>query len=162
MKRLFAAALFLALSPAAHAAGAAPPPDQVVRDIYVADQPSIKGTGLGVLDDKKASARFLSAGLLRKIADDENAAAKRHEPPNLDGDPFADAQEATVNDLKISLLSNDGAKASVLADFDRGEGKREKATYSMILERGLWRVDDIAYDLQGEPARTLRGELSGK
>jgi hypothetical protein len=50
----------------------------------------------------------------------------------------------------------------VLADFDRGEGKREKVTYSMTLERGLWRVDDIAYDLPGEPPRTLRGELTEK
>jgi hypothetical protein len=40
--------------------------------------------------------------------------------------------------------------------------KREKAAYMMALERGLWRVDDIAYDLPGEPARTLRGEPSGK
>ena len=114
------------------------------------------------MGNKAARARFFSAGLLRLILKDENRAAKQNQPPNLDGDPFADAQEATVDDLKISLISVNGPKASVLADFDRGGGKREKATYSMALERGLWRVDDIAYDLPGEPARTLRGELSGK
>jgi hypothetical protein len=161
MKRLSALALALAFGARAYA-GDAPPPDQVVRDIYKADQPSIKGTGLGVMDDKKAMARFFSADLLRKLDADETAAAKRHEPPTIDGDLFADAQEATVDDLKISLVSNDGAKARVLADFDRGGGEREKITYSMILEKGLWRVDDIAYARPSEPANTLRGLLKGK
>jgi hypothetical protein len=111
------------------------------------------------MGDKAERARFFSAGLLRKIAADEAAAKKRGEPPNLDGDPFVDAQEATVNDLKISIVSVAGAKASVLADFDRGAGEREKITYSLVLEKGQWRVDDIAYARASEPARTLRGLL---
>ncbi len=151
----------LAFASAASASETATP-DSVVRDIYVADAPSIKGTGQGIMGDKAARARFFSAGLLRLIVADEKAAAKRNEAPNLDGDPFADAQDPTVDDLKISLLSADGAKASVLADFDRGGGQREKATYSLVLERGKWRVDDIAYAPPGEPPRTLRGQLSGK
>jgi Protein of unknown function (DUF3828) len=160
MKRLSVLAVLLTLATAAHADPASP--DSVVRAIYVADAPSIKGTGEGVMGDKAARAKFFTAGLLRMIVADENRSAKRNQPPNLDGDPFADAQEATVNDLKISVISVTGPKASVLADFDRGEGKREKVTYSMALERGAWRIDDIAYDLPGEPARTLRGELNEK
>lgn len=160
MKSLFFAVVAVAFASAAQAGPAAP--DVVVRDIYVADAPSIKGTGEGVMGDKAARAKFFSAALLRMIVADENLSAKRNQPPNLDGDPFADAQEATVNDLKISVISIAGPKASVLADFDRGEGKREKVTYSMVLERGAWRVEDIAYDLPGEPARTLRGELNEK
>ena len=160
MRRLFVLAVALALATAAYAEPATP--DSVVRAVYVADAPSIKGTGQGVMGDKAARAKFFSAALLRMIVADEKRSAKRNQPPNLDGDPFADAQEATVDDLKISVVSADTAKASVLADFDRGGGKREKVTYSMVLERGLWRVDDIAYDLPGEPARTLRRELSEK
>jgi hypothetical protein len=98
----------------------------------------------------------------RKIRADEAAADQRKEPPTLEGDPFADAQEATVDDLKISVVSIDGAKASVLADFDRGGGEREKLTYSLILEKGLWRVHDIACARANEPASTLRGLFSGK
>jgi hypothetical protein len=78
------------------------------------------------------------------------------------GRSFRDAQEATVDDLKISVVSIDGAKASVLADFDRGGGEREKLTYSLILEKGLWRVHDIACARANEPASTLRGLFSGK
>jgi hypothetical protein len=159
MKRLSVLALLLAASSAALAEEA---PDAVVRAIYAADAPSIKGTGEGVMGNKAARAQFLSAALRHLIAADEKAAAKRNEPPNLDGDPFADQQDVTVKDLKISLVSTAGPKASVLADFDRGEGKREQITYSMVLERSKWRVDDIAYALPGEPPRTLRGELSGK
>jgi hypothetical protein len=160
MKSLVVAAIAFVFASTAHAAPATP--DSVVRDLYVADAPFIKGTGEGIMGDKAAKAKYFSAALLRMIAADEKRSAKRNEPPNLDGDPFVDAQEATVNDLKILLISTAGGKASVLADFDRGEGKREKVTYSMVFERGLWRVDDIAYDLPGEPARTLRGELSEK
>jgi hypothetical protein len=160
MKRACMIALALALATGARAGPA--PPDAVVRAIYAADAPFIKGTGEGIMGDKKAKATFFSAALLRMIVADEKRSAKLNQPPNLDGDPFVDAQEATVSDLKISLVSADQTKASVLADFDRGEGKREKVTYSMTLERGLWRVDDIAYDLPGEPPRTLRGELTEK
>src|ERR1700761_430320 len=160
MKRLYFLAVALTFATTAHAYPAAP--DAVIHDIYVADAPFIKGTGEGIMGDKAAKTKFFSAALLRMIAADQKRSAKRNEPPNLDGDPFVDAQEATVKDLKISLVSADSGKASVLADFDRGEGKRTKATYSMVLERGAWRVDAIAYDLPGEPARTLRGELNEK
>ena len=160
MKRLLSLAATLVLATAAHAEPATP--DSAVRDIYAADAPFIKGTGEGIMGDKAAKAKFFSASLLRMIVADEKRSAKRNEPPKLDGDPFVDAQEATVDDLKISLVSSDKTKASVLADFDRGGGKREKVTFSMALEHGLWRVDDIAYDLPGEPARTLRGELNEK
>jgi len=160
MKPLSVLLLTLAIASAAYAAGETP--DAIVKAIYVADVPSIKGTGLGIMGDKAARARFFSAGLLRAIAADEKAAAKRNEPPNLDGDPFADAQDPIVIDLKISLVSTADARASVLADFDRGGNKREQVTYSMVMERGQWRVDDIAYALPGEPVRTLRGELSEK
>jgi hypothetical protein len=152
MKPLSVLLLTLAIASAAHAAEETP--DAIVKAIYVADAPSIKGTGLGIMGDKAARARFFSAGLLRAIAADEKAAAKRNEPPNLDGDPFADAQDPIV-------IAAD-ARASVLADFDRGGNKREQVTYSMVMERGQWRVDDIAYALPGEPVRTLRGELSEK
>jgi hypothetical protein len=162
MKRLSVFLLLLAFVPVAHAGAANETPEAVVRAIYVADAPSIKGTGLGIMGDQAARVRFFSATLLHMIAADAKAAAKRNEVPNLDGDPFADAQDPTVNDLKISVVSTAAAKASVLADFDRGDNKREQVTYSMIFERGKWRVDDIAYALPGEPARTLRGELSGK
>src|ERR1700743_1129266 len=118
--RSVAVILALAIAPAAYAAGPAETPDAVVRAIYAADAPSIKGTGLGVMDDKAAEARFFTAALLRAITADAKAAPKRPEPGNLEGDPFADAQDPTVSDLKISLESADSAHASVTADFDRG------------------------------------------
>src|ERR1700722_4097948 len=158
MNRLSLLALALASASAAFA-GETATPEGLVRDIYAAEAPFIKGTGEGIMGDKAERARFFSAGLLRKIVADEAAAKKRDEAPKLEGDPFVDAQEATVNDLKISVVSAEGSKASVLADFDRGAGEREQLTYSLILEKGQWRVDDIAYARANEPASTLRGLL---
>jgi hypothetical protein len=162
MNRQLLAALLLALSFAAPAVGAAEPPDAFVREIYAADASSINGTGAGVMGDKTARARFFSASLLHAIEADETAAAKRNEPPTIEGDPFTDAQESTLDDLKISLISLAGTKASVLASFGRIDGTREQLTYALVLEKGHWRVDDIAYARADEPARTLRGLLAGK
>jgi Protein of unknown function (DUF3828) len=156
------AAVFFLLAFAVCAANALEPPDALVREIYAADASSIDGTGTGVMGDKAARARFLSAGLLRALEADEAAATKRNQPPTIEGDPFTDAQESSLDDLRISIVSVAGPKASVLAQFSRIDGTRERLTYSLILEKGHWRVDDIAYARADEPLRTLRGLLGAK
>jgi Protein of unknown function (DUF3828) len=155
-------AVSLALCLAPCATFAVEPPDAVIREIYAADASSINGTGAGVIGDKAARARFFSSSLLRAVEANEAGAAKRNEPPAIDGDPFTDAQESSLDDLRISIVSVAGAKAGVTAGFGRLDGTREQLTYSLILEKGHWRVDDIAYARADQPPRTLRGMLGGK
>ena len=154
--------VLLALALAPSAALAVEPPDAVVREIYAADASSISGAGAGVMGDAAARTRFLSASLLHAIDADEAAAAKRKEPPTIEGDPFTDAQESSLEDLRNSVASVAAAKANVLAQFGRIDGTREQLTYSLVLEKGHWRVDDIAYARADQPPRTLRGLLGGK
>jgi hypothetical protein len=81
---------------------------------------------------------------------------------SIDADPFTDMQDNPSLkdlDLKISVLSASAAIASVLADFDRDAGKREQLTYSLVIERGQWRVDDIRYSRPDGSTDTLRGLL---
>jgi hypothetical protein len=107
----------------------------------------------------RATARFFSRAVLRVLG-----AAQKHAPgsPIIDGDPFTDMRDsAGFKDLKISVLSASAAIASVLADFDRGDGDhgagtREQLTYSLVMERGQWRVDDIAYSRAHGSTNTLR------
>ena len=160
MRRLVILATLLA--PIAPAATALEAPDAVVRELYAADAPSIKGTGQGVMGKGAARPRFLSRALLQAFDADERAAAARKEPPTIEGDPFTDSQESGLKDLKISLLSASADKASVLADFDRGDGAREQLTYALVLEKSRWRVDDIAYARADGSKDQLRGLLHGK
>jgi len=162
MSRATVLAVLLAVALGIGDGSAAEPPDAVVREIYAADASSINGTGTGVMGDPAARARFFSASLLHAIDADEAAAAKRNEPPTIEGDPFTDAQESRLDDLRISILSAGAAKANVLAQFGRIDGTREQLTFSLILEKGHWRVDDIAYARADTPPRTLRGLLAGK
>ena len=113
------------------------------------------------MGDKRALERFLSRSLLRAIDADETAAAKRKEPPTIEGDPFIDQQEADIKDVKISTLSVSADKASVRADITHGDGAQEAITYTLLLERGLWRIDDIDY-VRADGEETLRRELGGK
>jgi hypothetical protein len=65
----------------------------------------------------------------------------------------------------VSLISVTAGKAKVLANFDRGDGTkgRENVTYSMVLEGGMWRIDDIAYKRpDGTAEDTIRKDLGLK
>ena len=164
-RKLILAALLVA-APLAGAQAAGPPgpgaPDEAIRALYAADAPFINNTGQGVTGSKKLMARFLSKALDKLLDDDAKAADKRGEPPTIEGDPFVDSQEGGSKDFKISVLSASADKAQVLANFDKDGVSREDVTYSLILERGQWRIDDIAYKRADGSAETIREILKGK
>jgi len=137
-------------------------PDEAIRALYAADAPFLNNTGQGVTGSKTLMARFLSKALNKLLDDDAKAADKRGEPPTIEGDPFVDSQEGGSKDFKISVLSVNGDKAQVLANFDKDGASREDVTYSMIVERGQWRIDDIAYKRADGSAETIRQILKGK
>jgi len=165
MFRTLTVALLLVAVPAVAVAAAKPAatltPDETIRSLYAADKPFIDNTGQGVTGSKKLMARFLSKSLNKLLDADEKAAAKRGEPPTIEGDPFVDSQEGGSKDFKISVLSADAAKAQVLANFDKDGASREDVTFSMILEGGQWRIDDIAYKRADGSTDTIRGDLKG-
>lgn len=137
-------------------------PDEAIRALYAADAPFLNNTGQGVTGSKALMARFLSKALNKLIDDDAKAADKRGEPPTIEGDPFVDSQEGGSKDFKISVLSASADKAQVLANFDKDGASREDVTFSLILERGQWRIDDIAYKRADGSAETIREILKGK
>jgi Protein of unknown function (DUF3828) len=158
----FAASVSLLSTAVAYAGEPAEAPVATIEALYAADAPFIKETGLGIMNDKKSLARFLSKDLNRQMAADIKRANKKGVPPNIDGDPFVDSQEGGAKDFKIKLLSSSADKASVEADFDRGAGDRVVATFSMILEQNAWRIDDISYQRSDGSKNTLRNELKGR
>jgi hypothetical protein len=136
----------------AFAAAVPQSPVDTIKALYAADAPFYKNTGEGVMGDEKARARFFSKALLAALRKDEADADKRGEPPTIEGDPFTDSQEPGTKDFKYTQVSTTANKAVVRANFDRGDGSgREDVTYSLILEGGQWRVDDIAYKRLSDP-----------
>jgi uncharacterized protein DUF3828 len=147
-----------------------PDPVETIRALYAADAPFINNTGPGVMGSGKLLARFLSADLNRAITADAKAAAKRKDTPTIDGDLFVDSQEGGAKDFKIARVAAEADKtqdkaqdrAQVRAEFDKGAGEREEVTFSMVFQRGAWRIDDIAYKRADGSGETVREILKGQ
>jgi hypothetical protein len=159
MRILVAVACLLPFALAAEAAMNRHSPDAAVKAAYVADEAAIQGRGAGVMGDNGLRTRFFSRSLLRSIAANEIVADAHNTPPALIGDPFSDQAPRMVA-LSVAPISETRDTAKVLAEFARGDGARERLTYSMVNERGEWRIDDIAYAMLDGQSHTLRGDLS--
>jgi len=159
MRILVAVACLLPFALAAEAAVNRHSPEAALRAAYVADGASIQGRGAGIMGDNALRARYFSRGLLRSIAANEIIADARNAPPAIVGDPFSDEAPHLVG-LRIAPISESGDTAKVLAEFARGDGARERLTYTMVSERGEWRIDDIAYTMLDGESHTLRGKLA--
>jgi hypothetical protein len=114
------------------------------------------------MGDDKLRARFFSKALLAGLKKDEDHAAKANQPPTFEGNPFIDEEEPDAKDFKYSLVSQKGNSARVLVNFDRGDNTREDVTYSMVLEGGAWRIDDIGYKHSDGYTDSMRKELGMK
>lgn len=80
-------------------------------------------------------------GLRKLVEDDATQAEKRNEPPELNGDPFIDAHEWLVTNLKIEIKQQ-GATANARITF-KNSGADRAATLQLVKTRAGWRVGDI-------------------
>jgi hypothetical protein len=170
IRRLVFPIVVAAIGASAVAAEPRPDPVATIRAVYAADAPFIDNKGEGIMGSAKLLARFLSADLNRLMTADAKAAAKRKEPPTIEGDPFVDSQEGGAKDFHISLIATDADRtqdkvqdrARVRAEFDKGDGAREEVTFSLVFQRGAWRIDDIAYKRTDGSSDTIRETLKVK
>ena len=160
MKRvLVAVACLLPFALAAEAGINRHSPEAALKAAYAADETAIQGRGAGVMGDNTLRARFFSRSLLRSIAAEEIIAGVRNGPPAGLRDPFSDLAPHLVG-LSVAPISETRDAAKVLAEFARGDGARERLTYTMLFERGEWRIDDIVYATLDGKSHTLRGMLA--
>jgi len=132
-------------------------PEAAVRAAYAADETAIQGRGPGVMGDNVLRARYFSRSLLRSIAASEALGASDASPGPQD--PLSDEAPHLVG-LSVAPVSESRSAATVLAEFARGDGARERLTYAMRFERGEWRIDDINYATLDGESHTLRGMLA--
>ncbi len=80
--------------------------------------------------------------LAEAILKDGDEANKRNEVPNLDGDPFLDAQDWEISNLKIAVKSNGPDRATGSVTFTNFD-KPTAITIELIKTANGWRVAEI-------------------
>ena len=85
--------------------------------------------------------RFFVADLARTIEDDMRDAKRRGEVPQLDGDPFLDAQDWQIKNLEIAVTT-DGTKATGRVSFDN-LGTATEVVLDLQQTPAGWRIAEI-------------------
>jgi hypothetical protein len=93
---------------------------------------------------KGALARYFEPSLVALIAKDEAEAAKRGDVPELDGDPFIDAQDWEITDLKIATVMDGTDKATGTVSFQNFKEPHSVTVKLVKLPVG-WRIADIVW-----------------
>jgi hypothetical protein len=106
--------------------------------------------------DKPATMRLFTPSLRKAIDDDSRRAAKRNEVPNLDGDPFVDAQDWDIKSFDISVQDKAPDTSIGTVKFDN-DGDKKTITLDRDKSSDGWHIDEIT-----TADGTLRKILSGK
>jgi hypothetical protein len=130
----------LAAAPTARAAEATP--DKFLATIYHHYEGK-NAKGIDIFG-KAALQRYFEPSLIALVAADEQAAAKRGDVPELDGDPFIDAQDWEITQLKIATQMDGTDKASATVSFKNFDEPHAVAVKLVRLPIG-WRIADIIW-----------------
>lgn len=139
-------AIALAVVPALPAfAGGNSAAKAFLNSIYQHYVGSSTGAAKGIpLTNVKIVRGYFTVGLASLIIEDRAAAAKRGEPPVLEGDPFIGSQDWNISNLAIEVKDT-GAKAIGTVTF-MNAGKPEKVVLELLRSGNDWRIADITWD----------------
>ncbi|MBX9845980.1 MAG: YbjP/YqhG family protein [Xanthobacteraceae bacterium] len=136
-----AVALAIALIVAALPAQAAEDPRDFVAAIY---QSYVGKDAKGIPINSPRARQLITPSLMKLIDADAGAAAKRGEPPRLDGDPFIDAQDFDIKSFNVEVQEVGRARA-VATDTFKNEASAGNDPIVLVLVKigDAWRVDDF-------------------
>src|ERR1700688_2230705 len=123
-----------------------------IYDRYIGD--AKKALGIPLDSDGKIR-RYFTPELAALIIKDRKEAAKRKEPPALDGDPFVDAQEWPISALSSPVSGGVADKARAAVSF-KNFGKPVTLHLDLVHSKDGWKIGDIRW-----PESTLRALPSG-
>jgi hypothetical protein len=151
---LFLSALTVAMAPASMAL-ADPAAKAFLEKIYAA----YKGkNSKGIpLDSDAMLQRYFEPSLAALMIKDRKDAAKRGDIPELDGDPFINAQDWEIGPVDIVVRDIAPDKASATVTF-RNLKVQTTAAYDLVRLKDGWRIADITWDGKD----TLRGLFAKK
>jgi hypothetical protein len=109
--------------------------------------------------------RYFEPSLVDLISKDRKDAARHHDVPTLDGDPFIDAQDWEIKTFDITVNDTGDGKATSIVKFVN-EDEPVTVTLDLVSLPGTgnansgsanpWRIHDITY-LRGGKPESLRG-----
>ena len=108
------------------------------------------------IETEAALRRYFEPSLVAMIVKDEKAAARRHEVPTLDGDPFIDAQEWEISAIGIAVSDASADKAAATVSFKNFD-QPKKVILDLIKIKSDWRIANITWQREGGETETLRG-----
>jgi hypothetical protein len=98
----------------------------------------------GISIDSPQARKLITPGLMKLIDADAKAAAKRREVPQLDGDPFIDAQDFEIKSFKVDIKELGPAKATATISFKNEASAENKPVVLDLVKIGNgWRIDDF-------------------
>jgi hypothetical protein len=114
-------------------------PDAVVRDLYKKHQ-----TDGDILDSK--SRKLIDKYFDKTLGDYlwKDLTTHKDEVGVLDFDPFFNAQDLDIKNLKIAEPKIEGERATVLVTFQNFD-RKENLTYSLKRQNANWKISDIKY-----------------
>jgi len=98
--------------------------------------------------------QLMSKRLAGLFARDDQYMDESGDMGNVDADPFISGQAGGVKNLKVTIGSQNGDKATVYADF-RSLGHPVRVTFDMARENGRWVIDDITDAVDKQPYRIV-------
>jgi hypothetical protein len=107
------------------------------------------------LDNEAAIRRYFEPSLAALMIKDRKDASRRHDAPNLDGDPFVDAQDWDIAAVNIAVADTANGAASATATFKNGDTPTT-VVLDLVKTNNDWRVGDITWQHDGKK-ETLRG-----
>jgi len=142
MLRLVSLLIFATVLTMPAARAADPAAQAFVEGIYKqyrnSDAPGVDTAGEDSLK------RYFEPGLAALLLKDAEEASRKDEVPKLDGDPFVDAQDWRITDVKIALT--DTAKDRILATVNFNNFKQPKTVkLDLIKVGGAWKIYDIVW-----------------
>jgi|SoimicmetaTmtLMB_FD_contig_41_4565497_length_1376_multi_2_in_0_out_0_2 hypothetical protein len=149
-----AALLFCAALPTAPAIAAPAAPAETPQAFLEAIYRNYRGSGTPGIEISKAAVvrRYFIPALAAAMIKDQAQAARRSEVPALDGDPFVDAQDWDISNLKIEVKMAGPAKAVGTVSFTNFNEPRS-VTLDLVKLAPGWRIADIK--MMGRTLREL-------
>jgi hypothetical protein len=139
-----AIALLAVLITALLPAQAAEDPKDFVTALY---QTYVGKDAKGIPVSSPKARQVLTPGLMKLIDADAKAAARRGEPPRLDGNPFIDAQDFDIKSFTVEIQEVGRFRAVATVTF-RNEASAGNGPMILALVKtgDEWRIDDFRGD----------------
>src|SRR5580698_8062698 len=106
------------------------------------------------LDTEVNLRRYFERSLAALMIKDQKDAARRHDAPNLDGDPFVDAQDWDIPAFDIAVTDTVNNAASATVKF-RNSDTPTVVVLDLVKTGNDWHVGDVTWQHDGKK-ETLR------